>query len=107
MNDPKVYDSPQDAPFKVGTRLRYGGDHTSGFENSNGETVWDLTEGECGTVKEINDTKWMARDEDTGERYPIHGWSTVQMDLDPDGKHLRAIDVESMEDWDINTGEQQ
>lgn len=100
-------DSPQSAPFTVGTRVRYSGNRISGFEDDNGEPVWDLTEGKCGTITKVNNMKWMQRDADTGERYPMHGWSTVQMDLDLNGKHLRTIDVESMEDWDVITGERQ
>jgi len=101
----KEYTTPQPAPWKVGTKLRYTGDSISGFPDDRDYPVWSHTKGVIYTVTKVSPTLGTERvlDEETGEYYTniYHGWNTLQSELDPDLKHGKAIDVDSMHDYEI------
>jgi hypothetical protein len=92
--------APQAPPWPVGTRLVYIGNSKSGYHDDRGETVWSHCYGVKYTVVATTPAGGIDRyrDEDTGEliHNVNHGWSTLHSELDPDGRHGRAIDVTGM-----------
>jgi len=101
----KEYTTPQEAPWPVGTKLRYIGDSVSGFPLDNGDTVWSHKKGVIYTVTKIRESLGIDRftDEQTGEVITtiMHGWSGMQSELDPDYRHGKAIDVDSMNEFEV------
>jgi hypothetical protein len=95
-----MFDTPQDAPWPVGTKLRYTGSSQSGFiDRDTGETVWCHVKGAAYTVVAVYPSDGYDNYHDTDERYPVHGWSALQSEFDPGQQHMRAIDVDSMHDY--------
>jgi len=97
---------PQEAPWSAGTRLKYIGDHCSGFTDDDGKTIWSHRNGvayEVVRVRPAGPNTYRAFDYDANENYWCvdHGWSVLRSDLDPDGKHEKAIDIESMHDYEL------
>ena len=90
-----IFTVVQNAPWPVGTKLRYTGNSQSGFEDDAGNVVWSHIKGVIYTVVDTFPSSGYDRDSETGERYPVHGWSVLHSELDPDGKHGKAIDVDS------------
>lgn len=107
MSNPE-FKTPQPAPWEIGDRVKYVGDSQSGFIDSNGETVWSHVNGAFYDVIGIRPPNGSDRcvDPDTGEPYIQlhHGWNTLRSPLDPNGKHEKAIDVESMHDFELVRG---
>ncbi|MHC4216412.1 MAG: hypothetical protein ACYSWP_23930 [Planctomycetota bacterium] len=99
------YKTPQKAPWPLLTKLKYTGDSVSGFTNDNGDTVWSHEKGVTYTVVKTNPPSGIDVhiDEDTGKKITtiMHGWSTLQSELDPEGWHMKGIDVESMSDYEV------
>lgn len=97
MNTPIEYETPQLAPWPIGTRLQYIGPYISGHTNGDGETVWDHYPGVHYTVIGIHEPGGVDRiyDEEECEwrRVVYHGWSTMQSDLDPECRALKGYDV--------------
>ena len=99
------YKTAQPAPWPVGVRVRYLGDSISGFIDDDGETVWSHTKGIVYEVMDIYPPSGsdICRDPDDGSLYRqlYHGWSCLRSELDPEGKHEKAIDVESIHDFEL------
>ena len=100
------YKTPQPAPWKVGDRLRYTGGSMSGYNDDDGNTVWSHQHGVIYEVVKTHQPLPGADrcvDPETGEEYLqlYHGWNTLRSELDPDGKHEKGIDVESMHDYEL------
>lgn len=100
------FKSPQPAPWPAGTRLKYVGDSVSGFTNDAGEAVWCHRHGVLYDVIDVHLPgigSEKCTDHETGERWVSfpHGWSILQSVLDPDRKHMKGIDVESMHDYEL------
>ena len=89
--------SPQPPPWPVGTELIYIGTGLSGFMDEGGAIVCSHTEGVRYTVIEVHPSGGYDRN-DEGP-YPVHGWSVLQSELDPNLKHGKAIDVDDANDY--------
>jgi len=97
------FDSPQPAPWSIGTKLQYQGDSISGFVNEGGDTIWHK-KGIIYTVVDVKSSLGSDRViDENGETYTqyYHGWSVLQSELDPDRKHGKGIDVDSMHEYEI------
>lgn len=92
------YTTPRSAPYPVGTRLECVQDPGT---TVNGETVYFQYNGAQGVIVEVTNECYMFTDEWTGERYPVHGWSTLQYDEDTDGVFKRCIDVEDTDRYRV------
>ena len=88
--------TPQDAPWPINTRVKRicpSGAKSGFIDPETGGINYVDRDGNIGTVVENRPSD--GYDE---EGRPFHGWSVVQMDGDDNGLHLRAVDVDAIED---------